>query len=270
MILRKQTNKQTFDSILKTIPFSYSAGARDESYDLQGLTRILRIGAGLSNKNSSEFRIRTNIKATGGSLGATADRETFTYSLQVKRDNLDTGLRFLHDVSNQQDFRYWELKDISSRLSDDLINVTDTDRAIDALHQAAFNRGLGNVLYAGHWNVSNITADALQNFVSTNFTSNRAAIVGVGIDHESLLSFAKSFQLQAGTAAASPSKYNVGQVKIDRAGSLATVAVGTQGAAATNQKEALAFTVLRLIAGNGRLIRKYSVHLYSTDNMFNV
>lgn len=203
----------------------------------------------MTNKNSSGFRVRKNIEATGGSLTANGDRESFVYTLSLKRGELDHGLEFLRDVATAHDFRSWELKHIPQRIADDFTSVTAADRAIDALHQAAFNRGLGNSLYAASTNLSNITANALQKFVKTNFTLNRVAVVGVGIEHEALLGLAKSFQLDAGNASTTPSKYNAGQLKIDQAGGRATVAIGTQGAA--SPKESLAFAVLRQIAGKG-------------------
>lgn len=232
----------------------FSAGARNESPDTQGITRALRIAAKLTNKNSTEFRIRNAIKATGGALSTDFDRETFTYSLQLNRNQLDNGLRFLYDVSTQQEFRVWELKNLADKISDDLLTVTNTDRAIDALHQAAFNGGLDNTLYAGNVNVGNITASQMQNFVEKNFNANRCAIVGVGVDHETLLGFAKAFELEAGTVATAPCESASGQVRINQSSSNTTVAVGTQGASLANTKEVLAFAILRNIAGNGKLI----------------
>lgn len=234
----------------------FSVGARNESPDTQGITRALRIGARLSNKSSTDFHIRQSIRATGGALSANCDRETFTYSIQLNRNQLDNGLRCLYDVSTQQEFRPWELKGLADKISDDLLNVTNTERAIDALHQAAFNGGLSNTLYAGNVNIGNITASQLQSFVEKNFNASRCAIVGVGVDHETLLGFAKAFELETGTVAAAPCKSTSGQVRINQSGSNTTVAVGTQGASLANAKEVLAFTILRNIAGNGKLIGK--------------
>lgn len=197
------------------------------------------------------------MRASGGALSADCDRESFTYSLQLNRNQLDNGLRFLYDVSTQQEFRAWELKDLADKINDDLLSVTNTDRTIDALHQAAFNGGLSNTLYAGNVNIGNITASQMQNFVEKNFNANRCAIVGVGIDHETLVDFAKAFELETGSSATAPCKSAIGQVRINQAGSNATVAIGTQGASLANTKEILAFAILRNIAGNGKLIGKF-------------
>lgn len=220
------------------------------------MTRVLKIAASFSNKNSSNFRIRTNINATGGSLKVSNDRESFIYTLQAKRDQLGTGLKFLHDVSSEQDFRQREFKFIQKFINEDLASVSNEARALDALHQAAFTGGLGNASFDAIQHIDNITPGTLQNYVNTNFTASRAAIVGVGIEHESLLSFAKSFELAAGSGSAAPSKYVSGQVRHDKAGGLATVAIATQGASLANPKEILAFSVLRTIAGSGKFIRE--------------
>ena len=122
----------------------YSAGSRNESYEKQGTTHVLRIGAALSNKSSTGFGVRVNVKATGGDLSVLSDRESVAYNVELKRDELATGLKYLQDVATQQEFRPWEIKDATYRLKDDLARVPVVARAIDLLHQAAFYRGLGN------------------------------------------------------------------------------------------------------------------------------
>lgn len=232
----------------------FSAGSRHESYEKQGTTHVLRVGASLSNNNSSGFGVRVNVKATGGDLSVLSDRESIAYNVELKRDELATGLKYLQDVATQQSFRPWELKDSTYRIKDDLARVPTVARAIDLLHQAAFYRGLGNSVFCAKRNVGKISPEDLQSFVANNFTADRTAIVGVGVDHELLIGYAQQLQLEGKTAAKSQSIYIGGQLRIDKSGEFATVAVATQGASLENQKEALAFAILRNVAGAGQVI----------------
>lgn len=234
--------------------FACSAGSRNESYEKQGTTHVLRVGAGLSNKQSTEFGVRVNVKATGGDLSVISDRESIAYNIELKRDELATGLKYLGDVSTQQEFRPWEIKDVTYRIKDDLARVPSIARAVDLLHQAAFYRGLGNSVFCAKRNVGKISPEDLQSFVATNYTADRATVVGVGIEHDLLVGYAKSLQLVSQPAATSPSKYIGGQLRVDKSGELATVAVATQGASVANQKEALAFALLRNVASAGQVI----------------
>lgn len=68
--------------------FSYRAGSRNETYDTQGVTHVLRLAAGLTTKKATSFGLTRNIQQLGGNLYATADRELISYTLQVTRNNL--------------------------------------------------------------------------------------------------------------------------------------------------------------------------------------
>lgn len=236
----------------------FSAGSRHEAYEKQGTTHILRVGAALSNNNSTEFGVRVNVKATGGDLSVLSDRESIAYNVELKRDELATGLKYLQDVATQQSFRPWEIRDVTYRVKDDLARVPAVARAVDLLHQAAFFRGLGNSVFCAKRNVGSISPEDLQSYVANNFTADRATVIGVGVDHELLVGYAKSLQLQSKPAAASPSKYSAGQLRVDKSGEWATVAVATQGASLANPKEALAFAILRNVAGSGVVVPKGS------------
>lgn len=235
-----------------------SAGSRHEAYEKQGTTHILRVGAALSNNNSTEFGVRVNVKATGGDLSVLSDRESIAYNVELKRDELATGLKYLQDVATQQSFRPWELRDVTYRVKDDLARVPAVARAVDLLHQAAFFRGLGNSVFCAKRNVGSISPEDLQSYVANNFTADRATVIGVGVDHELLVGYAKSLQLESKPAAATPSKYSAGQLRVDKSGEWATVAVATQGASLANTKEALAFAILRNVAGSGVVVPKGS------------
>lgn len=232
----------------------FRAGSRHESYEKQGTTHVLRIGAGLSNKNSTGFGIRVNVKATGGDLSVLSDRESIAYNVELKRDELATGLKYLQDIATQQSFRPWEIRDATYRIKDDLARVPTIARSVDLLHQAAFYRGLGNSVFCAKRNVGKISPEDLQSYVTKNFTADRATVIGIGIDHELLVGYAKSLQLEGKSSGGAASKYDAGQLRVDKSGELATVAVATQGASLANQKEAIAFAVLRNVAASGEVV----------------
>lgn len=242
------------------MPLDFRAGSRNESYETQGTAHVLRVGAALSNKNSSEFGINVNVKATGGSLNVISDRESIAYNVELKRDELSTGLKYLKDIATEQQFKPWEVQDVSYRIKNDLAYVPTVVRAIDLLHQAAFYRGLGNSVFCAKRNVGSILPEHLQSFVANNFTADRTAVIGIGIDHQYLVGYAKSLQLESGNANQQPSKYIGGQLRVDKSGSLASVAVATQGTSLANAKEVLAFAVLRNVAGTGSYVENGGVN----------
>lgn len=230
----------------------FRAGARNEAYENLGISHTLRVAAGLSTKRSTAFAITRNIQQAGGSLTATSDREIVAYTVQVTSDELETGLRFLQDVATTPAFKPWELSDNASRIKVDVATVPDQIRAVELLHKAAFRTGLGNSLFCPEHNIGKHSSEALQHYFTSNCTTNRCAVVGVGVDHRLLTGFAQNFDLESGAGKDIASKYCGGQEhRCDKSGHLAHVAVAGEGGTVTNLKEALTFAVLQHAAGAG-------------------
>lgn len=186
----------------------------------------------------------------GASLDATSDRELITYTVELSRAHLDTGLKFLQATACNQLFKPWELEDNVPRLRTDLGNVSHQVRAVELLHKAAYRSGLGNSVFTPKYNIGKLDTETLQNYFTKNFTTNRTAVTGVGIDHQLLVGFAQNLQLESGAGTDSVSTFNGGaEIRRDKAGKLAHIAVATQGAPLKNFKEALAFAVLQAAAG---------------------
>lgn len=81
-----------------------------------GAAHVLRIAAGLSTRNSSQFSIVRHIQQVGATLTATSDREVIAYTLEGTRSAVEQTLPFLTDVVTQQVFKPWEISDSVPRL----------------------------------------------------------------------------------------------------------------------------------------------------------
>jgi ubiquinol-cytochrome c reductase core subunit 2 len=254
-------NKLVVASVESNSPISrvsvlFRAGSRNETYDNLGATHLLRVTAGLSTSKSSGFAITRNIQKVGGNLSISSDRETVEYNLELTRNNLDTGLKFLNDLSCHTIFKPWEISDNLYRVKEDLARVTPQIRAVDLLHRAAFRSGLGNSIFCAKHHIGKLSPETLQHYVASNYKANRAAVVGVGVDHQLLVGYAKNLGLDSGAGNENASKYFGGDLRVDKAGDLAHVAIGTQGAGWANPKEALAFAVLQHVAGTGAATKR--------------
>lgn len=197
-----------------------------------------------------------NIQSTGGALDVFCDREVFEYRLQVRRDELERAMKFVRSIATQQNFRAWEVNSPlqSSRITEEVIHVPAAGRAIDLLHKAAYNRGLGNSIFCPERNIGRFSSGDMQRYVNSTFSADRCVVVGYGVNHDMLIDYAHSFGIDASTAdPAKPAKYYGGQVLDDRNGP-ATVALAVEGSPITNTREAFAFAALRLIASTDSFV----------------
>ncbi|CAG9856034.1 unnamed protein product [Phyllotreta striolata] len=241
---------------LTRVSIVFRAGSRNEDPENLGVAHVLRTAAGLSTKNCSQFAIIRNIQQVGANLTATSDRETICYTLEGTPEAVECALPFLTEVATQQEFRPWEVSDLSSRLQLDIATRPLQLRAIDLLHNAAFRgRGLGNSLFIPKTQIGKISSETLQHYVCSNFKSGRMAVVGSGISQKELTSFANSLKIENGEGDNTPSPYKGGELRSNKGGQLAFIAVAGEGAALKNSKEALAFAVLQGALGGGPQVK---------------
>lgn len=70
----------------------------------------------------------------------------------------------------------------------------------------------------------------LRHFVSTGFTANRATVAGVNVDGGLLQEFAQSLTLESGDPNAGNGAYQGGEIRKDKYGNSAQVAIAAEGA----------------------------------------
>lgn len=99
------------ESPLSRISIVFRAGTRNETPDNAGVTHTLRVAAGLSTKNASQFAITRNIQQVGANLTVTNNREVIAYTLEGTRKAIEEVIPFLTEVTTQQEFRPWEVSD---------------------------------------------------------------------------------------------------------------------------------------------------------------
>ncbi|CAD6241873.1 GSCOCG00009350001-RA-CDS [Cotesia congregata] len=243
------------NSPVTQVSIVFKAGPRNETYDTQGISHLLRLAAGLTTSRGTTFGITRNIQQLGGNIFATSDRESTAYTLQVTRNHLDKAFNFLEDVATRQVFKPWEVNDLSPRLRYELSAVPEATRLLELLHKAAYRTGLGYSLYSPKRHIDKISSESLQHFVNSWFTGPRCAVVGTGISLSDLSSFANTLNVGTSEGNSSPSKYHGGELRKERNSSIASVALAVEGSSFSNDKDALAFAVLQQAAGTGPHIK---------------
>merc|ERR1712123_142092 len=177
-------------SPITTLGVILKAGSRSETHDNAGISHSLRIAAGVGTKTKTAFSICRNLQQVGASMVATQGREHTLYTVQATRDQTDVAVEYLTEVVSNQAFKPWEVERSIPRMKLELASRSPATQAVELLHQAAFRGGLGNSLYCPTHKVGSHGTAQLSQFVSKHFTTNRAALLGVGVSHSALTKFA--------------------------------------------------------------------------------
>ncbi|XP_063995727.1 cytochrome b-c1 complex subunit 2, mitochondrial [Diachasmimorpha longicaudata] len=239
------------NSPLAQVSIIFKTGSRNETYDTQGITHLLRIAAGLTTSRSSTFAITRNIQQLGGNLYTTVDRESIAYTLQVTPDKLEKALIFLEDAATRQVFKPWEISDSTPRLRYELSTIPENVRIVELLHKAAYREGLGYSLYSPKRQLDKISSETLQHYVNTWYTGDRCAVVATGVSLSEISPLASRLQLGSGAGNTVPSNFKGGEIRKERNSPLASVALAVEGSGFDKETDALALAVLQKAAGTG-------------------
>ncbi|KAM9336852.1 cytochrome b-c1 complex subunit 2, mitochondrial isoform 1-T1 [Symphorus nematophorus] len=237
------------------------AGCRYETPDNQGVTHLLRLASNLTTKGASSFKICRGVEAVGGSLSVTSSRENMIYTVDCLRDDIDTVMEYLINVTTAPEFRPWEVSDLMPRVKLDKASAAQSTQigVVEGLHYAAYKNALCNSLYCPDHMVGNIQSEHLHQFVQNNFTSARMALVGLGIDHTVLKQVGEQFlNIRSGPGTmGAKAQYRGGEIRLPNTSSMVHSAVVSQSAAA-GTSEALAFSVLQHVLGAGPHVKRGS------------
>merc|ERR1711936_1212845 len=232
-------------SPVATLGVIVKAGSRNESHDNAGISHALRIAAGLATKNKTAFGICRNLQQAGASMVCTQGR-----------DQTDMAVEYLTEVASNQAFKPWELERVTPNIKLELASRSPATQAVELLHQAAFRTGLGNSLYCAPHKVCSHGTAQLSQFVSKLFTTNRAALLGIGVSHSALTKYADLLHLETGAGPSGPaSKYVGGELRVESGGGMAYVALAANTAGVVNVAECSAALLLQRALGMGPRVK---------------
>lgn len=247
-------------SPVSSVSVFVKAGSRFETVETQGVSHVLRLAANLTTKGASAFRICRGVEAVGGSLSVVSSRETMVYTVDCLRDHIDSVLEFLMNVTTGQEFRPWEVDDLTSRVKIDKALAAQCPQigVIEKLHETAYKNALSNSLYCPDYMVGRVSSEQLQSFVENHFTSARMALVGIGMKHSVLRQVGERMDVRSGSGApAAKALYRGGELRVQNNDSLVHALVASEGGL-TGTAEANAFSVLQRVLGAGPHVKRGS------------
>uniref|UniRef100_UPI0037E8683F ubiquinol-cytochrome c reductase core protein 2a n=1 Tax=Semicossyphus pulcher TaxID=241346 RepID=UPI0037E8683F len=248
-------------SPLSSIGVFVKAGSRYETTENQGVSHVLRLAANLTNKGASGFKICRSVESLGGSLSVTSSRETMVYTAECLRDHLDALMESVVNVTAAQEFRPWEVSDLTPRVKIDkaLAQQCPQIGVIEKLHEAAYKNALSNSLYCPDYMVGSVSSNQLQSFVEENFTTGRMALVGLGVKHSVLRQFGEGLlSVRSGAGApAAKAVYRGGELRVQNNDDLVHALIASEGGV-SGSAEANAFSVLQRILGAGPHVKRGS------------
>uniref|UniRef100_I3KKG3 Ubiquinol-cytochrome c reductase core protein 2a n=1 Tax=Oreochromis niloticus TaxID=8128 RepID=I3KKG3_ORENI len=233
------------------------AGSRYETVENQGVSHVLRLAANLTTKGASAFKICRSVEAIGGSLSVTSSRETMVYTADCLRDDIDSLMEFLVNVTTAQEFRPWEVDELTPRVKVDKALAQQCPQIgalIEKLHEAAYKNTLSNSLYCPDFMVGHVSSQQVRICVTSFFF-----FYLKGVNHSVLRQVGEGL-LSARSGVGAPvakSVYRGGELRVQNKDDLVHALIASEGAV-TGSAEANAFSVLQRILGAGPHVKRGS------------
>ena len=231
------------------------AGSRYENPHNLGIVHCIKNCATLSTKTHTAFSITRNLEIQGSKIDVASNREYIIYTLQCIRDEIDSGLELLADVTTNQAFKPWEVNDSTYNMELDLAFLENNPEAIlmEALHKAAFRGGLANSLFCPSFMIGKHTTESLHNFVHENFAASKTSVVGLGVNHNNLESaVSKLFNLSNPSGSDGTTKFGGGEIRLEKDIPFVHTAIVAEGSGLDNTKDALSLGVLQCLLGTSK------------------
>ncbi|CAL9693349.1 unnamed protein product [Knipowitschia caucasica] len=248
-------------SPMSNVGLFVKAGSRHEAVNSQGVAHVLRLAANLTTKGASAFKICRGVEALGGSLSVTSTRETTVYTAECLRDDIHSLLEYFSLVTTGQEFRPWELSELTTRVKIDKAMAQQCPQigVLEKLHDAAYKNALSHSLYCPDFMVGRVTPEEMLAFVQHNFTTGRMALVGLGVNHSVLRQLGEGLLSSRSGSGAPVSRavYRGGEARIPSRDELVHLVVACEGAV-SGSAESNAFSVLQHVLGAGPHVKRGS------------
>uniref|UniRef100_A0A8C6TLC6 Ubiquinol-cytochrome c reductase core protein 2a n=1 Tax=Neogobius melanostomus TaxID=47308 RepID=A0A8C6TLC6_9GOBI len=248
-------------SPISSVGLFVKAGSRHETVDSPGVAHVLRLASNLTTKGASAFKLCRGVEALGGTLSVTSTREIMIYSAECFRDDIHSLLEHLGNVTTAQEFRPWELDELTARVKIDKAIAQQSPQigVIEKLHEAAYKNALSHSLYCPDFMVGRVSPAQLQAFVQDNVTTGRMALIGLGVNHSVLRQFGEGIlSTRSGPGApVAKAMYRGGEARIHNTDDLVHLLVAGESAV-SGSAAANAFSVLQHILGAGPHVKRGS------------
>lgn len=239
-----------------SVSLQVKGGSRAEA--VPGTAFVLEQFAFKSTQQRSSYKLMRDVERFGGSVAASAGRESLSYSVEALRDELPVLADALAEAVMQPRLTPWEVNEekhgyIAERLGD--LRSDATTVLTEAIHAAAFGgkSPLGHSILPTDSQLDSIDHEVLRTFLGRNFVGTNVVLAGHNVPHAALVELADAYFLgipEGAAPAVAASAYQGGAEILRSEDDVAHVAVAFQGPSATSADLA-AVGVLQAALGAG-------------------
>ncbi|AET39267.1 mitochondrial processing peptidase Ecym_4191 [Eremothecium cymbalariae DBVPG len=180
-----------------TVGIFVDAGSRAENSRNNGTAHFLEHLAFKGTTNRSQVGIELEIENIGSHLNAYTSRENTVYYAKSLKEDIPKAMDILSDILTRSTLNPKAIereRDVIIRESEEVDKMYD-EVVFDHLHAITYkDQALGRTILGPIENIKSIQRKDLAEYISTNYTGDRMALVGAGsVDHDKLVEYGERY-----------------------------------------------------------------------------
>lgn len=167
---------------LVTVTLQVKAGVRNEAFQTNGIGHFIKKLRSRGTEKRTRSQLAEDLENLGALIKITAGKEMTTFQLELNQKDLAKGVELLSDIALSSKFNKntIEVQKESSLL--ELANTSDHRKFIlENIHYTAFrDHMIGQPIRGNSVSVSNITQDAIKDYIDAHYLASRIVLVATG------------------------------------------------------------------------------------------
>jgi len=240
-----------------------NTGARDESWDVSGISHLLEHMAFKGTRRRDAYAIAAEIEAVGGHLNAYTSRENTAYYAKVLKDDVPLALDLLADILQHSVMDDEELARERAVILQEISQAVDTpdDIIFDHFQETAFpDQAMGRPVLGRPDVLRSMDRDRVLAYMGAKYAAPSLVVAAAGrVEHERLVDMvAETFNdlPTTGAEARERPQYKGGDYREARELEQVHLVLGVEGVAYTND-DYYAASILSALLGGGMSSRLF-------------
>lgn len=178
-----------------TVGVWIDAGSRAETDATNGTAHFLEHMAFKGTQKRTQQALELEVENLGAHLNAYTSREQTVYYAKAFRQDVPQAVDIISDILQNSKLEAAKIERERDVILREQVEVDKQHEEVvfDHLHAVAFQgQPLGRTILGPRQNILSIKRDDLDNYIKTNYTSDRMVLVGAGgVDHQDLVKLAE-------------------------------------------------------------------------------
>ncbi|KFD61849.1 hypothetical protein M514_12296 [Trichuris suis] len=178
---------------ISRVSLVFHAGIRFESPNYRGVVHRIQNSIGSKTNRISSVQLNYDLATLGAHVKSEFSRELLRFDLTCVRDRVTDVLPYVSEMVCNTSYEDWFFEETNEQMEieRELAFENPAAKLVEMLHAVAYPRSrMGHGLLSPKWMIERHTPVMVKRYMERNIISNASILVGSGVEHDTLVSYA--------------------------------------------------------------------------------